>query len=412
MRRVVVTGAGIVSCLGNGCKTVLGSLRSGLSGIAYSSELRELGLKCQVAGRVANLDALRSSMPKPMARTKANVTLYAWHAAAEAVADAQLPAELLASHRAGIIVGTGVGGLNELLHTDDVLTTDRRPNKVGAARVVTMFQSTAALSLAAHYGAKGRCYSVSSACATGTDAIGHAFQLVSRGVLDTCICGGAEELWTLGAALLDNGGVLPSGYNDRPTQACRPYDCDRQGMVLSEGAGILVLETLDRAVSRGVAPYAEIVGYGSANDGCEMFQPTGFGLRRAVLQALRMAETIEPVRIDYINPHGAGTRIGDPVEIAVIRELFPTEPPLVSSTKALAGHSQSATGAHEAIFTLLMARSGFLCPTANLQRIDPNCGGVRHVPELIQADVRMAMSFNAGLGGTNACLIFRMAPKI
>ncbi len=406
MRRVVVTGMGIVSSIGNSKEEVLHSLREGISGIEFLPELKELGLRCQVGGRVKGLETSR--IGKRPLFTMPNVARYAAVAALEALEDARLPLDALPSSRVGVVVGTGVGGINEVPRTEALLLAHRSPTRLGATGAVKLLTSTAALNLAAWLGIKGRCYSVSSACSTGTDNIGHGFELIRRGVLDLCLCGGAEELWKGTFAFLDNLAVIPSDYNDHPEKACRPYDRDRQGMVLSEGAGILVLEALEHAKRRGAPLYAEVLGYGSANDGADMFNPTGTGLKRAIGQALQEAvQTHGRLALDYINPHGAGTKVGDPVEVRVIREVFGEPSPLVSSTKALAGHSQSATGAHEAIFTLMMLQHGFVAPTMNLENLDPECAGIRHVRSLLEVPLETVMTFNAGLGGTNACLIFR-----
>jgi 3-oxoacyl-[acyl-carrier-protein] synthase-1 len=249
---------------------------------------------------------------------------------------------------------------------------------------------------------------VSSACATGADNIGHGFELIGADSLDLCICGGADEsgiksLCGFGDAL----NAMPVDYNDRPWQACRPYDRDRQGMVLSEGAGVVILEALDHAQHREAQIYAEVLGYGSANDGGNMFEPTGAGLRRCIEEALAMAGRHGPIYIDYINPHGAGTKVGDAAEVQVIRNIFGTPSPLVSSTKGLNGHSGGATGAHETIFTLLMLQQGFVVPTTNLEHVAPECTGVCHVQDLRHLPIQTAMTFNAGLGGTNACLVFQ-----
>jgi 3-oxoacyl-[acyl-carrier-protein] synthase-1 len=271
-----------------------------------------------------------------------------------------------------------------------------------------MMNSTAALNLAAWLGIKGRCYSVSSACCTGTDSIGVGFELIQRGVLDVCLCGGAEGSgWRHAWAFGDASGAMPSDFDGQPEKVCRPYDRDRKGLATSEGAGILILESRQHAARRGAGIVAEVIGYGSANDGENMFQPKGPGLRRSLEQALKSAQSQVPVQIDYINPHGAGTRLGDPVEVQVIRQVFGAPSPLLSSTKPLNGHSQGAAGAHEAIFTLLMLQHGLVVPTPNLEHIAPECEGVRHVRSLVQVPLQTVMTFNAGLGGANACLIFR-----
>jgi 3-oxoacyl-[acyl-carrier-protein] synthase-1 len=268
--------------------------------------------------------------------------------------------------------------------------------------------STAALNLAAWLGVKGRCYSVSSACTTGTDSIGHGFDLIRHEVLDLCICGGAEgPMWRHAWAFQEAAGGTPSVLDGPPERACRPYDRDRRGMVPSDGAAILLLESREHALQRGAPIVAEVIGYGSANDGESMFEPKGGGLTRAMEQALQIAaETRGSVTIDYVNPHGAGTRIGDPVEVAVIRRVLGEPAPLVSSTKPLNGHSQGAAGAHEAVFTLLMLQHDFVVPTPNLEHLAPECDGVRHVRAPLAQPLTTVMTFNTGLGGANACLIF------
>jgi 3-oxoacyl-[acyl-carrier-protein] synthase-1 len=272
---------------------------------------------------------------------------------------------------------------------------------------VKIMNSTVAVNLAVWLGMKGRCHAVCSACATGTDNIGHGFELIRHGMLDLCICGGAEENWIGAAAYLDNAFPGIFDFNDRPEKACRPYDRDRRRFVMSEGAGILILEALEQARSRDAPVYAEVIGYGSANDGDNMFEPKGGGLERSLRRALQVTEDVRPSHIDYINPHGAGTPVGDPVEVQVIRKVFGDPSPLVSSTKPLSGHSQGAAGAHEAIFTLLMLQHGFVVPTLNLEHVAPECDGIQHVQTLMATPLQTVMSFNAGLGGANACLIFR-----
>jgi 3-oxoacyl-[acyl-carrier-protein] synthase-1 len=337
-----------------------------------------------------------------------DLSRYAAVATLEALRDAQIEPQALRQAQVGVTIGTGGGGANEAARAENWLLVRKSPARLGATGVAKIMNSTAALNVAAWLGIKGRCYSVSSACATGADNIGHGFDLIRCGVLDLCICGGADESGiTNFCGFGDALNAMPVNYNDRPAAACRPYDRDRQGMVLSEGAGIIVLEALEHAQQRGVPIYAEVVGYGSANDGNNMFEPTGIGLRRCMAEALQVARAQGVGQIDYINPHGAGTKVGDAREVTIMLEVFGTPSPLVSSTKGLNGHSGGATGAHEAIFTLLMLRHGFVVPTTNLEHIAPECAGVRHVQSLLRSSIRTAMTFNAGLGGTNACLIFR-----
>jgi 3-oxoacyl-[acyl-carrier-protein] synthase-1 len=409
MRRVVVTGMGIVSCLGNDKAEVWRSLVAGTSGVRVVPEMKELGYKYPVAGMVTGLTT--EAIGKKSLQTMSEAARYAAVATLEALRDARLPSEMLRTPRAGVVVGTGGGGTNDAATAEALLLANKSPARIGATAIVRIMNSTAALNLAAWLGVKGRSYSVSSACSTGTDSIGHGFELIRHGILDLCVCGGAEGPgWRHGWAFGDASGVMPSDLDDHPGRACRPYDRDRRGMVPSEGAGILLLESLEHAERRGAPVVAEVLGYGSANDGESMFEPKGTGLTRAVEQALGIAaEAHGPVTIDYINPHGAGTRVGDPVEVAVIRRVFGEPSPLVSSTKPLNGHSQGAAGAHEAIFTLLMLQNDFVVPTPNLVHVAPECEGVRHVRAPLAQPLKTVMTFNSGLGGSNACLIFRKA---
>jgi len=404
MRRVVVTGMGIVSPIGNSKAEVLQSLRTCRSGIVFVPEMKEWGFKCQVAGLVRGFDATRISK-RPL-QTMPEVARYAAAAALEAIRDAELPPASLRSHRVGVVLGTEAGGIGEITKVESALRV-RKPSRLGATGAVKLMGATAALNLATWLGIQGRCYSLTSACATGTDAIGHAFELIRSGLLDLCLCGGAEERsWRLGWGFCDNLG-MSSAFNTQPDKACRPYDRDRQGMVVAEGAGVLALEDMEQAKSRGAHIYAEVIGYGSANNGADIFEPNGDGLSRCLEAALRMATDHGHIQVDYVNPHGVGSKVGDAIEVQVIREVLGPSAPFVSSTKGLNGHSMSAAGAHEAIFTLLMLRHDFVAPTVNLDHIAPECEGIRHVRSVLQTPMETAMSFNAGLGGTNACLIFK-----
>jgi 3-oxoacyl-[acyl-carrier-protein] synthase I len=405
MRRVVVTGMGIVSSIGNTKAEVLRSLRESRSGLEFFPEMAELGFKCCVAGRIKQFDTSRVS--KRAKLTMSAVAQYAALAALEAIEDARLPPEALESPRVGVVVGTPFGGITEVAKAEELLSRYRNPSRLGGTGLVKTQHSTASGNLASWLGVQGRAYSICSSFCAGVDNIGHAYELVTRGILDLCIAGASEESsWKQLGAFFDNWGGMPSSWNDQPEKACRPYDRDREGMVVTQGAGILILETMERAVQRGVDPYAEIVGYGSANDGFDMFHPSGEGLRACLRQALAMAEKQGVQQIDYINSHGTGTKVHDPLEVKVIREIFNTPSPFVSSTKALAGHSLGAAGAQEAIFTLLMMRHGFIAPTVNLEHISSDCMGISHVQSLMEIPLRSAITFNAGLGGTNASLIF------
>lgn len=406
MRRVVATGLGVVSSIGKSKAEVLRSLRENIPGIEFVPEMKELGLRCHVAGRVKGLDT--APIGKRPLQTMSDVAKYAAVATLEALEDAKLSREELHGSTASIVIGTSFGGINELTRAEQLLVKYKNPSRLGGTGVVKLMHSTVSGNLAAWLGVQGRAYAICSSSSSGLDNIGHAYELIARGVADLCLCGAAEEsTWRQAGIFLDNCGGMPSSWNNLPTKACRPYDRDRAGMVPSEGAGVLLLEALEHAERRGIVPYGEIVGYGAANDGSNMFEPSGEGFRECIEEAMAAAGQQGVHRIDYINSHGSGTRLGDAVEVQVLKNVFPSSSPLVSSTKGLSGHAQAAAGAHGAIFTLLMLRHNFVAPTVNLDHIAPECAGVRHVQALTELPLATTMTLNSGLGGTNACLIFR-----
>jgi 3-oxoacyl-[acyl-carrier-protein] synthase-1 len=408
MPRVVITGLGIVSSIGNGIDEVTRSLRESRSGMVYMPEMKELGYRCCVYAPVRDLDT--SGIRRKTLRTLSSAALFAAVAARQALDDAGLSPEELGGGRAGVVVGTGAGGISETPRAEDTVAAGAATSRLGALGVVKMMNSTASGSLAASLGVNGRVCSLSAACATGLFNIGHAYELIKLGLQDVCLCGSAEEdTWKQVGLSADNSAGMPTDWNDRPTEACRPYDVDRQGLVMSAGAGVLVIESLERAEERGARIYAEITGYGCANEGADMFIPMGDGLRRAINEAMRESADQGVDRLDYINAHGTGTRSGDQVEARVLHDLFGHEP-LVSSTKSISGHSQGATASQETVYTVLMLHHEFVAPTVNLERVDPECSGIRHAVTLCDQRLRTAMTCNTGLGGSNASLVLRKLP--
>lgn len=406
MRRVVVTGLGIVSPIGNNTEEVLTALRQNHSGLVFLSEMRELGFKCCVYGPVKNWDPRRLNNHRRL--TMSLAAQFAAGAGLEALQDAGLAINDVRNGRTGIAVGTMFGGINVATQAEQLVQKGKNLSRAGATGVAKIMNSTAAGNLAVYLGVQGRTCSLSSACSTGLDNIGYAYELLKYGLQDVCICGATEEdSWKQVGISYDNWGGMPTAWNDRPKQACRPYDRDRQGLVMSAGSGIMILETLDHARRRGARTYAEIVGYGSANDGADMFHPTGGGLKRAIQQALTQASAKDINHIDYINTHGTGTTVGDKVEVQVIKEVFGTYAPLISSTKGLAGHAMGAAGALEAVYALLMLNHNFVAPTANLDHIAPECAGLPHVQSPTEKDLKNVMSLSSGLGGANSCVIFK-----
>lgn len=399
---------GIVSSIGSTLSDVLTSLKNKSSGLVYWSQLAELGFGCHVYAPVRGWTP--DGLPKRVLQSTSPVGQYALSASLAAIADAGLAPSDLQNDRTAVIIGSALGGLDEANRVDQVLRTRKSPSRVGGTSVLKMLNSSAAGTVAAHVGTLGRAYSLTSAFATGTDCIGHAYELIRLGLQDVALCGASEEsVWHYLATTFSAFRTEPTGYNDRPQAASRPFDRDRQGVVFSEGAGVLVLESLERAVARGARIYAEIVGYGTANDGADMFRPTGEGLEAAIRDAIDGARAHGVEQIDYVNPHATGTPVGDAAEISVLRDCLP-ERPWVSATKGQTGHALGASGAQEAILTLLMLEHNFLAPTFNLENLDPACDGVRHVFDVTVAPLTSALNVSIGLGGSNACVAFRKVP--
>jgi 3-oxoacyl-[acyl-carrier-protein] synthase-1 len=409
MRRVVVTGVGCVSSIGRNAAEVKAALREGRSGLRFNPDMKAAGFKCGVYAPVPDWDP--AVVDKKARKTLSRSGEYAFASAFEAMTDAGLVPADVAGPNTAVVIGTAFAGLAEGVRAQRTLSSQGNPSRAGATGVVKSMASTAAANLAAHLGVRGRAYCLSSACSTGLDAIGHAYELLAFGQHELALCGASEEeVWRQVGVTYDNWGGMPKTFDDRPAEACRPYDLRREGIVMSEGGAVLVLETLDRARARGAQVHAEIAGYGCSNDGKDMFEPTGHGLKRALSQALGAARERGAGPIDYINTHGGASAVGDPVEIGVLREVFGGGGPPLSSTKGQTGHAMGATGALEAVYTLLMLRHGFMAPTANLREVDPRCAGVTHIPSVVDRPFRTALSFNVGLGGTNSAMVFAKLP--
>jgi len=399
-RRVVVTGMGIVSCIGNDLGTVLRALREGRSGIAAAPEFIEAGLGSQIAG-IPSLDSL-PPVKRPLRRFMPEPSLYAYHAASAAFADAGWSEAEITSERTALVVGSGVSTTFEIAEAI-ALAKAQGARKVPPYVVPRIMGSTTSANLATAFKIQGASYSIVSACATSAHCIGHGAELIQMGKADRVIVGGAEEARWTSAVLFDAMGALSTGFNDRPTKAARPYDKRRDGFVLSGGAGILVLESAEIAQARGARVRAELAGYGASSDGSDMVTPKAEGIARAMRAALREAD----VPIDYINTHGTSTVAGDLMELDAIREVFGEKLPFISSTKGLTGHAIGASGAHEAIYCLLMLEHGFIAACANLEEPDPAIRGLPIVDKMRAASLNAVMSNSLGFGGTNASLVFR-----
>lgn len=406
MKRVVVTGLGVVSSIGNNAGEVTQSLRDGKSGIEFVPQYRELGFRSQVAGTLKlNVEEL---VDRRLMRFMGNGAAYAYLAMKEAIADAGLGEKEVSHDRTGLVAGSG-GPTTGAIVQAAITTKEKGPKRVGPFQVPRAMSSTVSANLATAYKIKGLSYSISSACSTSAHCIGNAVECIQLGKADRMFAGGGEELdWTL-SVLFDAMGAMSSKHNDAPTRASRAYDRDRDGFVISGGGGILVLEDLEVARARGARIYAEVIGYGATSDGADMVAPSGEGAVRCMKLAVEgfpgSARRNAPV--DYINTHGTATPVGDITELDAIRTVFGDKLPTVSSTKSLTGHSQGATGAHEAIYSLLMLKNDFVAASANIDNLDPGAEGYPIARKRIdKAGLQTVMSNSFGFGGTNACLLF------
>ena len=399
MRRAVITGMGIVSPLGDSIGEVLASLRESRSGIRPHPPYREIGLRSQI-GAFTRVD-LKEQIDKKNLRFMGNAAAYASIALQQAIVDAGLTEDEVSHPRTGLIIGSGGTSATNVVATADTMR-EKGLKRLSPFMVPRTMSSTVSACLTSAHRIKGLCYSISSACATGSHCIGAAMEQIQLGKQDVIFAGGAdEEHWTQ-TAMFDAMGALSTRFNDAPQRASRPYDRDRDGFVVANGAGLVVVEEYERAKKRGANIYAEVVGYGATADGADMVQPSGEGAARCIRLAL--ATVAGPV--DYINAHGTSTPIGDLVELRAIREVFGPDNPPISSTKSLSGHSLGAAGVHEAIYSLLMLRHGFICGSANIEAMDPEAEGHHIVTANRDAHLATVMSNSYGFGGTNACLIF------
>ncbi|MDD2768129.1 MAG: beta-ketoacyl-ACP synthase I [Methylococcus sp.] len=402
MRRVVVTGIGIVSSIGTNKAEVIDSLRLGRSGILGSEEYRELGFRSQVYAPI-RLDP-DDLIDRKVRRFMGDGAAFNYIAMQEAITDAGLDANEVSNPRTGLIMGSGGPSTSNMLTAWQTFR-EKGVKKVGPYMVPRSMSNTNSACLATPFQIKGVNYSISSACATSAHCIGSAAEQIQLGKQDIVFAGGGEEVhWTM-SVLFDAMGALSSKYNDTPETASRPYDADRDGFVISGGGGVLVVEELEHAKARGARIYAELTGYGATSDGYDMVQPSGEGAVRCMQQAMA---TMTAASVDYINAHGTSTPVGDIRELEAMKNVFGAAVPPVSSTKSLTGHALGAAGVHEAIYSLLMMEQGFISASANIQNLDAGAAGVPIVRERIDgARIDTAMSNSFGFGGTNATLIFQ-----
>jgi len=405
MRRVVVTGMGVVSPLGNDADTVSSALRDSRSGLRAVPEYAERGLRSQVAG-VCDID-LDGTIDRKLKRFMGDAAAYAYVAMRDAIADAGISDAVLHDLRTGLIAGSGGASPQWQIETGELLR-EKGVRRVGPYMVPRTMGSTVSANLATAFGIRGVSYALSAACATSAHCVGAAADLIRHGAQDVVFAGGGEELHWGMTCQFDAMGALSTHYNATPTRASRPYDVDRDGFVIGSGGGMLVLEDYEHARARGARIHAELVGYGVTSDGADMVAPNGEGAARCMRMALAGLDGQGTGPIDYLNTHGTSTPVGDIVELEAVRAAFgDADVPPLSSTKALTGHSLGAASVHEAIYSLLMLRDGFMAASANIDTLDPRAEGFPILRETREGALRTVMSNSFGFGGTNATLVFR-----
>lgn len=400
MRRVVITGMGITSCLGRELDAVSQALKNSQAGITFQPDYAEIGMRSHVAG-APDLD-LAEVVDRRQKRFMGDAAAYAHVAMADAIADSGLTPEQVSHPKTGVIAGSGGGSPEWQIATADIMR-ERGVRRVGPYMVPRTMCSTVSAALATHFAIKGVSYSLSAACATSAHCIGAAADLIRHGAQNIVFAGGGEELHWGMSCQFDAMGALSTSYNDTPASASRPYDADRDGFVIASGGGMLVLEDYEHAKARGAHIYAELIGYGVTSDGEDMVAPSGEGAVRCMGMALNDVDT----SIDYINTHGTSTPRGDITELKAIGEVFGMDMPPISSTKALSGHSLGAASVHEAIYCLLMMRDGFLAASANIQNMAEDCAAYPIITETRMETPKTVLSNSFGFGGTNAALVFR-----
>ena len=407
-RRVVITGLGIVSCIGDDLDTVAANLKRGHSGIARDADMAEHGFRSQVSGRPADQsERAKEVIGKRSLRFMGDASVWSALCLHDAIADAGLGEDDISNPRTGIIAGSGGPSVPEIVRAADVTREKGSPKRIGPFAVPKAMSSTVSATLATHFKVLGVNYSISSACTTSLHCIGAATEQIQWGKQDVMFAGGGEELTWMLSNTFDAMGAMSSNFNDRPTEASRAFDVDRDGFVIAGGAGMVVLEERERAIARGAKIYAEVLGYAATSDGHDMVAPSGEGAERAMRMALDSAD-LAPSDIDYINPHATSTPVGDIAESAAIARVFGegSQGPLVSATKCLTGHSLGAAGVQEAIYTLLMMDRGFVAPSINIETKDPEVADIHIVEKPVDTAIKVAMSNSFGFGGTNGSVVF------
>lgn len=404
MRRVVITGIGIVSCIGNNKDEVTKSLKNGTSGITKDERMAGLGFRSQISGRPTLV--AKDHVPKRSYRFMSDAAGWSAVSMQQAIDDSGLNEEQVSNDRTGIIAGSGGPSATEIVRAADITRKNTSPKRIGPFAVPKAMSSTVSATLATHFKIKGVNYSITSACTTSLHCIGAACEQIQWGKQDIMFAGGGEEVEWAMSSLFDAMGAMSSKYNSTPETASRAFDISRDGFVIAGGAGMVVLEDYEHAIARGAKIYAEITGYAATSDGYDMVAPSGEGAERAMRMALDDAKAKGVTRIDYINPHATSTPVGDVAETGAIHRVFKDDCPYISATKCLTGHSLGAAGVQEAIYTLIMMDKGFVAPSINITELDPELPKVNIVTKMIETNLTSVMSNSFGFGGTNGSVIF------
>ena len=404
MRRVVITGIGIVSCIGNNKDEVAKSLKNGTSGITKDERMAELGFRSQISGRPTLV--AKDHVPKRSYRFMSDAAGWSAVSMQQAIDDSGLNEEQVSDDRTGIIAGSGGPSAIEIVRAADITRKNTSPKRIGPFAVPKAMSSTVSATLATHFKIKGVNYSITSACTTSLHCIGAACEQIQWGKQDIMFAGGGEEVEWAMSSLFDAMGAMSSKYNSTPETASRAFDVSRDGFVIAGGAGMVVLEDYEHALARGAKIYAEITGYAATSDGYDMVAPSGEGAERAMRMALNDAKAKGITRIDYINPHATSTPVGDVAETGAIHRVFKDDCPYISATKCLTGHSLGAAGVQEAIYSLIMMDKGFVAPSINITELDPELPKVNIVTKMIETNLTSVMSNSFGFGGTNGSVIF------
>jgi 3-oxoacyl-[acyl-carrier-protein] synthase II len=407
-RRVVITGLGVVASLGHNVTDFWAALLAGRCGIQRVTHFDPSAYASQIGAEVRDWDPAQHMDPKE-ARRNDRYTHFAFAAARQAVADAALDVTHENGDRVGVIIGSGIGGMQTIETQHDVLR-ERGPRKVSPFMIPALIGNMASGLVAIDLGARGPNFGIVSACATGTHAIGEAFHSIRRGDADVMVAGGSEAAITQQSYAGFCSMKAMSTRNEAPQKACRPFDRNRDGFIMGEGSGILILESLEHAQARGARIYCELAGYAATCDAFHITQPDpeGKGLTLAMRRALACGR-VQPEDVDYINAHGTSTPYNDKFETLAIKKLFGDHARklAISSTKSMTGHLLGAAGGIESVISVKTIQTGMMAPTINLEEPDPDCD-LDYVPNVARAaNVRTVLSNNLGFGGQNAAVVFR-----